>query len=79
MTVETEAHKAVTSRYNFNADIFPIVRDNCGRCHGCEIPALFGRPLHEGEKVDAGAFKALIRAAVALNISGGKAKPGRAK
>jgi len=35
--------------------------------------------IHEGEKVDAGAFKALIRAAVALNISGGKAKPGRAK
>ena len=29
--------------------------------------------IHEGEKVDAGAFKALIRAAVALNTSGGKA------
>jgi len=28
--------------------------------------------IHEGEKVDAGAFKALIRAAVALNTSGGK-------
>ena len=26
--------------------------------------------IHEGEKVDAGAFKALIRAAVALNASG---------
>ena len=35
--------------------------------------------IHEGETVDAGAFKALIRAAVALNTSGGKAKPGRAK
>jgi hypothetical protein len=35
--------------------------------------------IHEGEKVDAGAFKALIRAAVALNASGGKAKPKRAK
>jgi hypothetical protein len=35
--------------------------------------------IHEGEKVDAGAFKALIRAAVALNASGGKAKPRRAK
>ena len=35
--------------------------------------------IHEGEKVDAGAFKALIRAAVALNSSGGKAKPKRAK
>lgn len=30
--------------------------------------------IHEGEKVDAAAFKALIRAAVALNISGKKPK-----
>jgi hypothetical protein len=35
--------------------------------------------IHEGEQVDAGAFKALIRAAVTLNASGGKAKPRRAK
>jgi hypothetical protein len=35
--------------------------------------------IHEGEEVDAGAFKALIRAAVALNASGGKAAPRRAK
>jgi hypothetical protein len=35
--------------------------------------------IHEGEEVDAGAFKALIRAAVALNASGRKARPGRAK
>ncbi len=34
--------------------------------------------IHEGEKVDAGAFKALIRAAVGLNTSGGKARPRRA-
>jgi hypothetical protein len=35
--------------------------------------------IREGEEVDAGAFKALIRAAVALNTSGGKASPRRAK
>jgi hypothetical protein len=35
--------------------------------------------IHEGEQVDAGAFKALIRAAVALNASGGKKRPSRAK
>src|SRR6266702_3716886 len=35
--------------------------------------------IHEGEEVDAGAFKALIRAAVALNTSGGKARSKRAK
>src|SRR5919112_14039 len=35
--------------------------------------------IHEGEEVDAGAFRALIRAAVALNTSVGKARPRRAK
>jgi len=35
--------------------------------------------IHEGEAVEAGAFKALIRAAVALNTSGAKAGPRRAK
>lgn len=35
--------------------------------------------IHEGEEVDAKAFKALIREAVALNTFGGKAKPKRAK
>ena len=35
--------------------------------------------IHEGEEVDADAFKALIRAAVALNTSVGKARPRRTK
>ena len=35
--------------------------------------------IHEGEEVDAGAFKALIRDAVALNTSVQKATPRRAK
>jgi hypothetical protein len=35
--------------------------------------------IHEGEKVDGRAFKALIRAAVALNTSGGKPRRRRAK
>jgi hypothetical protein len=35
--------------------------------------------IHEGEEVDADAFKALVRAAVALNASGRKARPRRAK
>src|SRR4030088_1136411 len=35
--------------------------------------------IHEGEKVNAGAFKTLIRAAVALNTSVGKARPRRSK
>jgi hypothetical protein len=28
-----EAHKAVTSKYTYNDDVFPILRDRCGRCH----------------------------------------------
>jgi len=35
--------------------------------------------IHEGEEVDAGAFKTLIRAAVALNRSGGKPRPRQTK
>ncbi|TAM36695.1 MAG: DUF1801 domain-containing protein [Burkholderiaceae bacterium] len=35
--------------------------------------------IHEGDVVDAYAFKALIRAAIALNTSGAKAKPKRGK
>ena len=35
--------------------------------------------IHEGEKVDARAFKALVRAAVDLNIALGKEKAKRAK
>jgi hypothetical protein len=35
--------------------------------------------IHEGEEVDADAFKALIRAAVAVNTSGGKARSRGAK
>ena len=31
--------------------------------------------IHEGEEIDANAFKALVRAAVALNASGGKKSP----
>ena len=35
--------------------------------------------IHDGEEVDASAFKALIRAAVALNASGEKARSKRSK
>jgi hypothetical protein len=27
------AHKPITSPYTFNEDVFPILRDRCGRCH----------------------------------------------
>jgi hypothetical protein len=28
-----EAHKPITSPYTYNEDVFPILRDRCGRCH----------------------------------------------
>jgi hypothetical protein len=34
ITVEPgRAHKPITSPYTYNDDIFPILRDKCGRCH----------------------------------------------
>ena len=41
-SIKTEAHKPVTSRYTFNNDIFPILRDHCGRCHVEGGPAPMG-------------------------------------
>ena len=35
--------------------------------------------IHEGEEVDADKFRALIRAAITLNVSAAAAKPKRAK
>jgi hypothetical protein len=35
--------------------------------------------IHEGETIDADAFKALVRAAVSLNTSGGKKRASGAK
>src|SRR5213593_2211509 len=29
----TRAHKPVTSPYTYNEQVFPVVRDRCGRCH----------------------------------------------
>src|SRR5215510_16504674 len=32
-TSRGEAHKPITSPYTYNEDVFPILRDRCGRCH----------------------------------------------
>jgi hypothetical protein len=29
----SDAHKPITSPYSYNDDVFPILRDQCGRCH----------------------------------------------
>ena len=31
--VPGEAHKAITSKYHYNEDLFALFRDHCGRCH----------------------------------------------
>jgi len=28
-----EAHKPVTSKYDYNRDVFPLFREHCGSCH----------------------------------------------
>ena len=35
----TEAHKGITSKYNFNVHVFPILRERCGSCHFTGGPA----------------------------------------
>jgi hypothetical protein len=32
-TTPGQAHKAITSKYTYNDDVFPILRERCGRCH----------------------------------------------
>ena len=31
--LDGEAHKPITSKYTYNDDVFPILRDRCARCH----------------------------------------------
>jgi hypothetical protein len=28
-----QAHKAITSKFHYNEDLFPLFREHCGRCH----------------------------------------------
>ena len=32
-SLHIEAHKTITSKYTYNGDVFPILRERCGRCH----------------------------------------------
>jgi len=33
VSARTNAHKPVTSKYDYNRDVFPLLRDHCGGCH----------------------------------------------
>jgi hypothetical protein len=33
ITNSTAAHKPVTSKYDYNRDVFPLLQEHCGRCH----------------------------------------------
>src|SRR5258705_12146733 len=38
-TATIDAHKGITSKYTYNDDVYPILRDKCGRCHAESGPA----------------------------------------
>src|SRR6478752_2701943 len=38
-TKQADAHTPVTSKYNYNRDVFPLLRDHCARCHVLGGPA----------------------------------------
>jgi hypothetical protein len=38
-TATIDAHKGITSKYTYNDDVYPILRDKCGRCHAEGGPA----------------------------------------
>lgn len=33
LAVPGEAHKGITSRFTYNAEVYPVFLDRCGRCH----------------------------------------------
>ena len=33
MTLDGNAHKGVTSKFTYNADVYPVFLNRCGRCH----------------------------------------------
>jgi hypothetical protein len=33
LTKHTDAHKPVTSKYDYNRDVFPLLREHCAQCH----------------------------------------------
>jgi hypothetical protein len=53
----THAHKPVTSKYDYNRDVFPLLRDHCSRCHVEGGPA----PMSLMTYTDAAPWAASIR------------------
>ncbi len=33
LALPVDAHKGITSKYNYNEDVFPILNQRCGKCH----------------------------------------------
>src|SRR5581483_4630325 len=33
LAVRVDAHKPITSKYTYNDDVFPILKERCSRCH----------------------------------------------
>src|SRR5262245_42710867 len=56
-----DAHKGVTSKYTYNEDVFPILRDKCGRCHVSGGPAPMSLLSYNAEGGGAVAWAASMR------------------
>jgi hypothetical protein len=56
-----DAHKGITSRYTYNDDVYPILRDKCGRCHTDGGPAPMSLLKYDIESGGAVAWAESIR------------------
>ena len=65
-----DAHKAKTSPYSYNVDIFPLLRDNCGRCHVDGGPAPMSLMTYDkdgGAVWDGGSFRSADKSLYVFN------------
>jgi hypothetical protein len=56
-----DAHKGITSKYTYNDDVYPILRDKCGRCHSEGGPAPMSLLKYDIDSGGAAAWAESIR------------------
>jgi hypothetical protein len=56
-----DAHKGITSKYTYNDDVYPILRDKCGRCHVDGGPAPMSLLKYDVDSGGAAAWAESIR------------------
>jgi hypothetical protein len=60
-TSHIDAHKGITSKYTYNDDVYPILRDKCGSCHTAGGPTPMSLLNYNGEGGGAVAWAESIR------------------